>query len=161
VVVIGIAKRAVFSGHSFNFRLPSFSGSSVAAASVDHVTTEEFYGPKENLERVDSSLLGQGTTDHLDLAMYSFTDRVLAEQLLRLARNGVNTHIYWDNNQQYNGELRRDDSVIRLLAGNENIQVRVKDNHSLMHLKAWSNGTLLREGSANWRLSGERYQDKI
>jgi phosphatidylserine/phosphatidylglycerophosphate/cardiolipin synthase-like enzyme len=141
--------------------LPVTAGKcSVAAASVDHVTTEEFYGPKENLERADSNLLEQGTADHLDLAMYSFTDRELTQQLLRLARNGVNIRIYRDN-QQYNGELRRDDSVIRLLAGNENIQVRVKDNHSLMQLKALSNGTLLREGSANWRLSGERYQDKI
>jgi phosphatidylserine/phosphatidylglycerophosphate/cardiolipin synthase-like enzyme len=157
VVALGVVRKAVFSGHGIDFHLPSF-GNNVAATSADQVPTEEHYGPRENLERVDIRLLEQGTSDHLDLAMYSFTDRDLADELLRLARKGVKIRIYRDN-QQYNDELRRDDSVTRMLAGNQNIQVRVKGDHALMHLKAWSNGLLLREGSANWSVSGERYQD--
>jgi phosphatidylserine/phosphatidylglycerophosphate/cardiolipin synthase-like enzyme len=158
-IILGVARRAVFSHDALgSFHFPSFGNMNVAHASVDKVPIEEHYGPSENLERVDVRLLEQGTTDHLDLAMYSFTDRDLANEVLRLARNGAKIRIYRDN-QQYNEELRRNDPVIHMLAENENIQVRVKNDHALMHLKAWSNGTLLREGSANWSVSGEKYQD--
>jgi len=46
-----------------------------------------------------------------------------------------------------------------LLRSNPNISIRVKNSRVLMHIKGWSDGTILREGSANWSRSGEQDQD--
>jgi phosphatidylserine/phosphatidylglycerophosphate/cardiolipin synthase-like enzyme len=93
----------------------------------------------------------------IDIAMYSFTDRAIAEALLRAARRGVRIRIYRDKIQVRD----RGDKTRRLLdsrAGRERITVRVKRNSSrnIMHLKAYAiDGALLRTGSANWSPPGE------
>ena len=92
----------------------------------------------------------------IDIAMYSFTDRAIAEALLRAARRGVRIRIYRDRIQVRD----RGDKTRRLLeskAGREHITVLVKRNSSrnIMHLKAYEiDGTILRTGSANWSPPG-------
>ena len=49
--------------------------------------------------------------------------------------------------------------VARKLAAEQNVSIRVKHSSDLMHLKEWSDGSRLREGSANWSPSGEKRQD--
>jgi phosphatidylserine/phosphatidylglycerophosphate/cardiolipin synthase-like enzyme len=127
------------------------------SASSSESPTEEQYAPNENLEPVDESLLHHAS-DHVDIAMYAFTDRRLAEELVELARRGTKIRIYRDNDQ-FREEARRSSNVAQILAGNTNISIRVKGDRELMHLKAWCDGSLLREGSANWSVSGEKYQD--
>jgi hypothetical protein len=48
-----------------------------------------------------------------------------------------------------------------LFRSHRNIHIRVKppSRSDLMHLKAWSNGTVLREGSANWSPAALKRQD--
>ena len=47
-----------------------------------------------------------------------------------------------------------------MLRGQHGIQIRVKGSHELMHLKAYLiDGSLLRDGSANWSPSGLKRQD--
>ena len=47
-----------------------------------------------------------------------------------------------------------------LLRGQTGIQIRVKGSRELMHLKAYLiDGSLLRDGSANWSPSGLKRQD--
>jgi phosphatidylserine/phosphatidylglycerophosphate/cardiolipin synthase-like enzyme len=47
-----------------------------------------------------------------------------------------------------------------MLRGQPGIQIRVKGSRELMHLKAYLiDGSLLREGSANWSPSGLKRQD--
>jgi len=93
----------------------------------------------------------------IDIAMYSFTDRAIAEALLRAAKRGVRIRIYRDRIQVRD----RGDKTRRLLgsrAGKEHITVRVKRNSSrnIMHLKAYLiDGKILRTGSANWSPPGE------
>ena len=86
----------------------------------------------------------------VDVAMYSFTDRYLAEELATLARKGVHVRVYRDREQfqqerQWGGV---NTTSILLAAG---IEVRVKGARDLMHLKSYAvDGRLLRTGSANW-----------
>jgi phosphatidylserine/phosphatidylglycerophosphate/cardiolipin synthase-like enzyme len=95
---------------------------------------------------------------HLDIAMYAFTDHILADAVADAAERGVRVRIYRDA-QQYGQESRRDPYVARKLATEQNISIRVKHSSDLMHLKEWSDGSRLREGSANWSPSGEKRQD--
>lgn len=133
-------------------------GTSTVSASSSKAPTQEVYCPNENCEQVDESLL-RNSSDHLDIAMYAFTDRGIADELVQRANHGVKIRIYRDFDQ-YNQEVRRDSYVLRAFSGNPNISIRVKGNRrDLMHLKAWSDGELLREGSANWSVGGEKYQD--
>ncbi len=50
----------------------------------------------------------------IDVAMYSFTDRELAEELCRLAQSGVRVRVYRDG-EQYQQESERGQSTTELL----------------------------------------------
>ena len=131
----------------------------------------EHFSPSENLERMDMDQL-KAAAEHaraakrpLDIAIYAFTDRILAALLVREAEQGTVTRIYRDGEQYQNEERNaarfRDQSTTAMLRGQRNVHVRVKppSPSDLMHLKAWSDGEVLREGSANWSPAALRRQD--
>jgi len=122
-----------------------------------------YFSPADNLERADLDQLN-GAKKSIDIAMYSFTDRFIAEQLVKLAGRGVVIRIYRDREQyeqeQRRGEKRDTGSPMELFRGQGNIHVKVKASRELMHLKAYLvDGILLRDGSANWSPSGLKRQD--
>lgn len=133
------------------------------AAEAGTPAAEDHFSPREDLERMDVTRL-DGAKNSVDIAMYAFTDRYIADELKTLAERGVKIRIYRDQ-QQYEEEQRHaskksDDSTTSLLTGEQNVQIRVKGHRELMHLKAYLvDGTLLRDGSANWSPSGEKRQD--
>ncbi len=139
--------------------LQELTRSAEAGASV----AEDHFSPGEDLERLDVLRLDQARSS-VDVAIYAFTDRYLADELKRLAQRGVKIRIYRDQ-EQYEEEQRHaskkdDDSTTSLLTGEPNIQIRVKGHRELMHLKAYLvDNTVLRDGSANWSPSGEKRQD--
>ncbi|MHB1840826.1 MAG: phospholipase D-like domain-containing protein [Acidobacteriaceae bacterium] len=90
--------------------------------------------------------------------MYAFTDMPIARAVVDAANRGVKVNIYRDE-EQFAQEQRREPYVLAMLRRNPNISIRVKDSRVLMHIKGWSDGTILREGSANWSRSGEEDQD--
>jgi phosphatidylserine/phosphatidylglycerophosphate/cardiolipin synthase-like enzyme len=97
--------------------------------------------------------------------MYAFTDQALAHLLIQEADRGTVVELYRDGEQYENEERNaakyRDRSNTELLRGHRNIHIRVKPlwRSDLMHLKAWSDGILLREGSANWSPAALKGQD--
>ena len=121
------------------------------------------YAPTENLERFDANTL-RGARSKIDISMYAFTDRYLAEILLDRARQGVKVRIYRDG-EQFEEEQRwrgGSGSTTNLLRGQRNIEIRVKpaSQRFLMHTKAFEiDDSLLREGSANWSPAGLKDQD--
>ena len=127
------------------------------------VVEENHLSPEENLEQVDLAQL-DGARRSLDIAMYAFTDRYLAESILRAAHRGVRVRIYRDHSE-YESEERNsgrnaNQSTSEMFRGERNIQVRVKRSRELMHLKAYCvDGEMLRDGSANWSPSGLKRQD--
>jgi hypothetical protein len=144
---------------------PSFSsmhipemGKTVSAAISTPAGTFA-YSPDANIEHMDEDAIA--STDahgHLDIAMYAFTDHILADAVAEAAERGVTVRIYRDA-QQYEQESGRDQYVARKFGPERNISIRVKHSSELMHLKEWSDGIRLREGSANWSPSGEKRQD--
>lgn len=116
------------------------------------------YSPAENLEALDSADIVNSSCDHLDIAMYSFTDWKIAEAVTQFANHGHQVRIYRDH-EQYEEEVKRNSRVIQMFQGNRNISIRVKASRVLMHVKSWSDGCTLRDGSANWSPSGEKQQD--
>src|SRR5215831_6638275 len=132
---------------------------SVAAHNDDGA---EHFSPSENLERLEMDHL-KAAAQHaraakrpLDIAIYAFTDRILADLLVRQAEQGTVMRIYRDGeqyeNEERNGARFRNQSTTAMFRGQRNIHVRVKapSPSDLMHLKVWSDGEVLREGSANW-----------
>jgi hypothetical protein len=131
----------------------------------------EHFSPSENLERPEMDHL-KAAAEHaraakrpLDIAISAFTDRILAALLVREAEQGTMMRIYRDGGQYENEERNaarfRDQSTTAMFHGQRNIHVRVKlpSPSELMHLKAWSDGEGLREGSANWSPAALKRQD--
>ena len=111
-----------------------------------------FYSPDNDLEDLDIREINLATRS-IDIAMYAFTDKKIANALLSAADRGVKIRIYRDKRQI----LDKNDQIKRMLI-NPNIHVRIKNNgkYNIMHLKAYViDGLMLRDGSANWSPSGE------
>ena len=129
----------------------------LAAVPLGAQTDAHLYSPETNLERSELAQL-ETATRSVDVAMYSFTDRELAEELAALARKGVRVRVYRDREQfQQEGQGSVTTTSILLAAG---IEVRVKGARDLMHLKSYAiDGRMLRTGSANWSPTGLKRQD--
>ena len=141
------------------------SGNDNAGMPPGKIISENHFAPDENLEQLDYDRL-ENAQHRVDIAMYAFTDKYLADQLITLARRGVTVRIYRDMEQfkgeQKNADEHNDDSVTQLLKGEKNVYIRVKSSgrRDLMHLKAYViDAKLLRDGSANWSAAGEKAQD--
>ena len=146
-------------------KLAPSTKSEVSSAPPGKIVSENHFAPDENLEQLDYDRLGEAKK-HVDVAMYAFTDKYLADQLMTLSRSGVVVRVYRDmdqyKNEQRNAGEHHDDSVTELLRGEKNIHIRIKSSgrRDLMHLKAYAvDGKLLRDGSANWSAAGEKAQD--
>ncbi len=123
----------------------------------------DYFSPADNLERADLDQLN-GAKKSIDIAMYAFTDRFIAEELVKLAQRGVVIRIYRDREQyeqeQRRGEKNENGSPMEIFRGQSNIHLKVKGSRELMHLKAFLvDDALLRDGSANWSPSGLKRQD--
>ena len=82
-----------------------------------------FYAPESNLERKELETLKRPGCRSMG-PMYSFTDRELAEELVRLARSGVRVRVHRDS-LEYREETQRGVSTMdTLIAGD--VAVRVK-----------------------------------
>ncbi len=131
-------------------------------ASSKGLPSGEHYSPGEDLERLDYEAI-RSARRSLDIAMYSFTDLVLASAVKEVGRRGVRVRIYRDG-EEYEREQaqgRRHRSATQTLRAEANIRIRVKPpGRDYMHLKQFSfDGRLLRTGSANWSANGESRQD--
>lgn len=117
----------------------------------------EHYSPADNLEAIDVFMIDRAQST-IEIAMYAFTDRAIADAVTRAASRGVRVWIYRDGIQIRD----RGDQTRRILGSSGGlrglIQVLVKRNSSrnIMHLKAYAiDGKWLRTGSANWSPPGE------
>lgn len=134
-------------------------------ATAEGAEAGDHFSPAEDLERLDVEQIAQAKHS-LDIAMYAFTDRYLAQAVIEAAHRGVRVRIYRDRSQfeeeQRNADLHHEHSLSDMFHRQRNIQIRIKDSneHNLMHLKAYLvDGKLLRDGSANWSPSGLKRQD--
>ncbi len=145
----------------------SFGDASRRSASGE----DEYFSPTENLERIEIPKLRSAVErlrrlhHPLNIAMYAFTDRTVARTLIEEADAGTTVRVYRDG-EQYESEERDAArygrvSVSAMFHGHQNIHVRVKpaSRVNLMHLKCWSDGEVLRDGSANWSTAGLVRQD--
>ena len=143
----------------------------VSNSGADDDQGAEHFSPSENLERPELDHLkaaaerARAAKRPLDIAIYAFTDRILAALLVREAEQGTVMRIYRDGEQYENEERNaarfRNQSTTAMFRGQRNTHVRVKppSPSDLMHLKAWSDGEVLREGSANWSPAALKCQD--
>jgi phosphatidylserine/phosphatidylglycerophosphate/cardiolipin synthase-like enzyme len=129
--------------------------SSTLCAPTAHAVV--LYAPESNLERSEIETLRTAKVS-VDVAMYSFTDRELAAELVRLARSGVRVRVYRDSRESMQENERGSSTTATLLAGG--VEVRVKASQDLMHFKSYViDGALLHTGSANWSPTGLKHQD--
>lgn len=117
--------------------------------------TVTYFAPQTNLEKIDLQWLQKAAKPHkLYIAMYSFTDKPLAKEIIKLAKSGVEVYIYRDDKQMND---RTD--VTRMFKGVNNVHIKAKDDAgfwNIMHNKMYViPHVVYREGSANWSASGE------
>jgi len=136
--------------------------SMVSGAEPGPQPAEEHFSPAENLEKLDIARIRQAQHT-LDIAMYAFTDKFLAEAIIERARAGVQVRVYRDRSQFEQEEGRSNskrESTTAQFDGEKNIHIKVKNSHELMHLKAYLiDQQVLRAGSANWSPTGLKRQD--
>jgi len=107
------------------------------AASPAELPRGEHYSPAEDLERLDYQAI-HGARRSLDIAMFSFTDVLLAEAVREAGRRGVRVRIYRDGDEyeREHAQVRRHLSAMQALRGEANIRIRVKPSgRDYMHLK--------------------------
>jgi phosphatidylserine/phosphatidylglycerophosphate/cardiolipin synthase-like enzyme len=144
-------------------RLRTVSDATARPAAVPNGA--EHFSPWEDLEQLDIAELLKAK-QRVDVAMYSFTDRRLAEVINELAARQVEIRIYRDQ-EQFQDEERPavrsgERSTTQSFRARPTIHIRVKQGsmRDLMHEKAYCvDGHVLREGSANWSRGGLLIQD--
>jgi len=110
---------------------------------------EIHFSPEEDLAAIDAGLIAQAKHS-IDVASYALTEGVILQALNDADRRGVAVRIVLDPRGHHD--------FARL--GDLSDNVRIKRFGPLMHLKAYEvDGELLRTGTANFSLSGERRQD--
>jgi len=152
ILLVGTANAVAWS-NTFGDRLSSCSrGLSADPESL----LGEHYSPEENLEAIDVDLIDHARQS-IEIAMYAFTDRPIADAIVRAASRGVGIFIYRDGIQiRDRGDKSR--RILSAVARRGGILIAVKRNSSrnIMHLKAYEiDGKWLRTGSANWSPPGE------
>lgn len=125
----------------------------VSTSSVAKIVT--YFAPATNLEKIDIQWLKKAKGhSEMYVAMYSFTDKPLAEELISLAKSGVTVYIYRDDKQMHDKN-----DVTHLFKGISNIHIKAKNDAgfwNIMHNKMFIiPHVVYREGSANWSASGE------
>jgi phosphatidylserine/phosphatidylglycerophosphate/cardiolipin synthase-like enzyme len=161
--ILGYMRRTDFS-HVPSLH-PTFLSSSLSSFSLNRVSAASagtpglHYSPDENVEHVDIKLIEE-SRGPLDIAAYSFTNQAFARAVLAAANRGQHVRIYRDY-QQYTEEEAHGSYVSALFRGNRNIEIRVKRSRDLMHLKAFSDGNFLRDGSANFSASAKHQDNSV
>ncbi|MHB1696573.1 MAG: phospholipase D-like domain-containing protein [bacterium] len=129
----------------------------IAITGKSYASSTTYYAPETNLEKIDIHWLNKALYSPYKVvcvAMYSFTDKKIARELLYLANNGVKIYIYRDDKQMRDGT-----DVTYMLRNNGNIIIRAKRDKgfwNIMHDKLFIiPGVVFREGSANWSPSAE------
>ena len=87
----------------------------------------EHYSPGEDLERLDYEAI-RGARRSLDIAMFSFTDVLLAQAVREAGRRGVRIRLYRDGAEyeREQAQARRHPSAMETLLGEANIRIRIK-----------------------------------
>ena len=149
----------------------AFVRAQVPANEVEWPPVEIYYSPAWNLEMLDVNLIGSSSKT-IDMVSFAMDDKPVAAALLAAAARGVKIRIYRDQTQ-YNGEVARGKAhpgtdLNDMFAGQPNISIKVKGTVALAHLKSYcidcgdtspADHPLLRTGSANFSVPGEKVQD--
>ena len=131
--------------------LPACAGAVAARAEIH-------YAPKENLELVDTRVIGKAQLT-IDMAAYVLSDTRIIAALTEAAERDVAVRLYFDKSQFSQHGLRVDAPIEALIA-HPNVAAKVKAEGVLMHLKAYVvDGKLLRTGSGNFSRPGLSEQD--
>jgi hypothetical protein len=117
--------------------------------------TVTYYSPQTNLQTIDLNWLQKALIPKtLYVAMFSFTDKALAQKIIQLANQGVAVCIYRDDSQ-----MRDKNDVTYMFRGIKNIHIKAKNDKgfwNIMHDKIFIiPNVVYREGSANWSPSAE------
>ncbi|MCC0003276.1 MAG: phosphatidylserine synthase [Methylobacteriaceae bacterium] len=118
-----------------------------------------FYGPSPETAQVDIDALDRARRT-IDMAAYVLTDRNVMDALGAAAKRGVKVRIYLDRNESARANGKATDALATLIT-TPGVSVRYKARgRDPMHLKTYLvDRRVLRTGSANFSVSGERYQD--
>lgn len=126
------------------------------------MTLTTYYTNPSNLAVIDVSAI-TAATKTIDFAAYSLTEPEVIQAVLARAKAGVQVRLYLDRTEleaEARGDATLSHSALGQLTNQPNIAIKVKKSAILMHLKSYcTDGSTLRDGSANFSPLGEFEQD--
>jgi|SRR5208337_225306 len=123
---------------------------------------ERHYSNPASLIPLDVAAI-DAATKTIDIAAYCMVEPNIIGALVAAAQRGVQLRLYLDRTElesEAHGDAAVTKSPLHALAIDNLISIRVKQSSVLMHLKSYLiDGSLLRDGSANFSTQGETNQD--
>jgi len=121
---------------------------------VGYAKTEVYFTHIDDIQTI-ILLKVNNSEESIDVAMYTFTDLILAEALVNAKDRGVEVRIYLDRSQVY---ARYTQSVYFVQS---EMKVRISSNHYIMHNKfAIIDEEILITGSYNWTKAANTKNDE-
>ncbi len=121
---------------------------------VSESDIEVLFSPRDDCAAQILSYL-DGAEGSIDVAMYYFTDRILAQALVRAKERGVSVRVYLDESQ------RSEKYPKGRYLERKGISVRYEDGVGLMHDKfCIVDGKMVITGSFNWTTSADLKNDE-
>jgi phosphatidylserine/phosphatidylglycerophosphate/cardiolipin synthase-like enzyme len=121
-----------------------------------------YYSNPQTVVPIDCATIDSATKT-IDFAAYALDEPDVINTLTAKATSGVPVRLYVDRTElcaAARGDASLSRSPFHTLLNNPHIQIKVKASVVLMHLKSYIvDGTLLRDGSANFSVPGEEEQD--
>lgn len=122
----------------------------------------QHYSHPESVDQIDVQTIAAATAT-IDVAAYSLTNPKVIAAILARAQAGIKVRLYLDRSEvtsEARGDAAMCNCALHVLFNQPNIAVLVKQSMILMHLKSYLvDGSVLRDGSANFSVPGEEQQD--
>ena len=135
--------------HRVQCESPRLTVCDLLAQRLFPIAQEVHFSPEERVDIIDASLI-VGAVRSIDFAAYSLTDTVILDALEAADERGVAIRIILD--------LSQPQDFVRLEDLSNKVQI--KRSGRFMRLKAYEiDGELLRTGSENFSVTGQRQQD--
>lgn len=119
-----------------------------------YADTKVYFSPLDNCSDIIVREIGKATKS-VDVAIFGFTDKAIADSLVLAKKRGVKVYVYRDRLQSKESKQK---AINKYMADN-GIPVQIKQTGILMHMKMLIvDGSTVVTGSYNWS-EGAKKQD--
>lgn len=154
IVSLVVFTSLIFAGCSQSIATtkPVNSTSSSSSNTEYYFTRENKGNPEEHLIQVIDS-----SKNSLDIAIYSLTDRAIANAIIQAKKRNVKVEIITDKKEA----ASKSEKIILTLLKSNNIPIKINTHSGLMHMKVTvMDGSIVTTGSYNYTSAASKINDE-